>query len=99
MPPATPKLARAPDGVPVIHPPPVTKSPTGGVHAAQLMSACAEEITTSASVRPLMISPASSELPLALAVPLPSQVASASDRSRSAWMEFLATVRLTLATD
>src|SRR6266851_2400462 len=149
MPPATPKLARDPDGVPVIHPPPVTKSPTGGVHAPHEMSAWDEEMTTSASVgpprgskavtcsaltvmlawlplaepdcslimtfkngrltiwlgwpvtvigSPLMTSPASSELPLALAVPLPSQVAWAWDRSRSAWMEFLATVRLTLAT-
>src|SRR6266851_2422850 len=45
---------------------------------------------------PLMTSPASSEL--ALALPLPSHVASAWDRSRSAWMEMLAAVRLTLAT-
>src|SRR2546422_2417918 len=56
MPPPTPKFAFAPDGVPVIQPPPVTKS--AGVHpgggggggvGSQLMSACAEEMTTSAT--------------------------------------------------
>src|SRR2546422_9929874 len=51
MPPATPKLARPPDD-PVIQPPPVTKSPTGLEHAAHAMSACADEITTSASGGP-----------------------------------------------
>src|SRR2546421_4300494 len=53
MPPPTPKFAFAPDGVPVSQPPPVTKS--AGVHpgggggggvGSQLMSACAEEMTT-----------------------------------------------------
>src|SRR5438046_10636603 len=52
MPPATAKLARAPDG-PVIQAPPVTKSPSGLEHPAQVMSACEDEITTSASVPPL----------------------------------------------
>src|SRR2546426_3334040 len=56
MPPATPKFAFAPDGVPVIQPPPVMKS--AGVHpgggggggaGAQVMSACAEEMITSAT--------------------------------------------------
>src|SRR3989442_782171 len=56
MPPATPKFAFAPDGVPVIQPPPVMKS--AGVHpgggggggaGAQGMSACAEEMITSAT--------------------------------------------------
>src|SRR2546422_9839947 len=51
MPPATPKLARPPDD-PVIQPPPVTKSPTGLEHAAHAMSACEDEITTSASGGP-----------------------------------------------
>src|SRR2546428_11723583 len=53
MPPATAKLARAPDGDgPVIQPPPVTKSPIGLEHAAHAMSACEDEITTSASGGP-----------------------------------------------
>src|SRR5437899_539921 len=47
MPPATPKFARAPDGR-VIQPPPVTKSPSGPEHPAHVMSACEDEITTSA---------------------------------------------------
>src|SRR5256886_8999236 len=56
MPPPTPKFAFARVGVPVIQPPPVTKS--AGVHpgggggggvGSQLMSACAEEMTTSAT--------------------------------------------------
>src|SRR2546428_13756337 len=51
MPPATAKLARAPDG-PLIQPPPVTKSPSGLEHPAHVMSACEDEITTSASGGP-----------------------------------------------
>src|SRR5437867_4207071 len=48
-PPATAKFPLAPVGVPVIHPPPVTKSPAqGGAFPAQVISACAEEIMTSA---------------------------------------------------
>src|SRR5713226_7544677 len=49
IPPATPKFPRAPEGV-LIQPPPVTKSPPG--HAGgpvQVTSACADEITTSAT--------------------------------------------------
>src|SRR5216117_1507683 len=53
MPPATPKLALAPEGVPVIQPPPVAKSApaqTGGGGAGwQVISACAEETITSAT--------------------------------------------------
>src|SRR5207302_4771975 len=149
MPPATPKFARAPD-CPVIQPPPVTKSPTGLEAAAHAMSACEDEITTSASggppngsetvtcsaltVRsarlpfvdpdcslittvtgpivsvwlgwpvtaiavPLTASPATSELPLALAPPEPSQVASARDDRTSAWIVFPATLRLASATE
>src|SRR5207245_10553580 len=49
IPPATPKFALAPDGV--IHPPPVTKSPplqpAGGGPASHVISACADEMTTS----------------------------------------------------
>src|SRR2546425_2348488 len=54
-PPATPKLALAPEGVPVIQPPPVAKSapvqPGGGGAGAgwQVISACAEETITSAT--------------------------------------------------
>src|SRR5207245_21463 len=50
VPPATPKapLALAPDGV-GIHPPPVTKSAPGHTAPPQVISACAEEITTSAT--------------------------------------------------
>src|SRR3989454_9657032 len=51
MPPATPQFARPPAG-PLIQPPPVTKSPMGLLHPAQVMSACDDEITTSASVPP-----------------------------------------------
>src|SRR6266516_6532136 len=48
-PPATAKFAFAPDG-PVIHPPPVTKSPLGqGGGPAHEMSACADAMTTSAT--------------------------------------------------
>src|SRR5206468_2672571 len=82
IPPATAKFARAPDSVPVIQPPPVTKSPAGGVHAP-----------------PLTVSPVISELPAALAPPAPSQVATAWDRRRTAWMELPAAVRFTPATD
>src|SRR5256886_17675471 len=56
MPPPTPKFACAPDGRPAIQPPPVTKSGRvhpggggGGGVGSQLMSACAEEMTTSAT--------------------------------------------------
>src|ERR1051325_3342244 len=53
MPPATPKFPFALDGVPVIQPPPVTKSlpaqPDGGGAGRQLMFACAEEMMTSAT--------------------------------------------------
>src|SRR5207245_6914683 len=136
MPPATAKLARPPDG-PVIQPPPVTKSPIGLEHPAHAMSACEDEITTSASgappsgsatvtcsaltvisarlplappdcslittvtgptvsvwfgwpetaiAWPLTTSPATSELPLALAPPVPSHLASARDDRTSAWI-------------
>src|SRR5207247_9753765 len=51
-PPATAKLPLAPDGVPVIHPPPVAKSGQegggGGSGCGQPMSACADDTTTSA---------------------------------------------------
>src|SRR5213594_799918 len=53
MPPATPKLALACDGVPVIHPPPVTKwhggglLPAGGGVVGQVMAADEEATTTS----------------------------------------------------
>src|SRR6266446_943436 len=58
IPPATPKLALAPEGVPVIQPPPVTKSapavqPGGGGAGWQVISACAEETITSAAPRTL----------------------------------------------
>src|SRR5207244_10113671 len=56
MPPPPPKFAFAPDGVPVIQPPPVTKSAGvqpggggGGGVGEQVMSACAEEMITSAT--------------------------------------------------
>src|SRR5713226_1941544 len=49
IPPATPKVPFAPDGVPVIHPPPVTKSSPGQTGPPQVISACAEEITTFAT--------------------------------------------------
>src|SRR5256884_3717861 len=49
---ATAKLPLAPDGVPVIHPPPVAKSGQegggGGSGCGQPMSACADDTTTSA---------------------------------------------------
>src|SRR5713101_2720247 len=48
IPPATPKFPLAPDGVPVIHPPPVTKSWHGGWVPRHVISAWADEITTSA---------------------------------------------------
>src|SRR2546422_7905104 len=52
-PPATAKLPLAPDGVPVIHPPPVAKSGQegggGGSGCGQPMSACADDTTTSAT--------------------------------------------------
>src|SRR2546428_7577437 len=148
MPPATPKFARPPDG-PLIQPPPVTKSPMGLLHPAQVMSACDDEITTSASVPPprsetvtcraltvmsarlplgppdcslittvtrptvtvwfrspvavigvpLTTSPAISELPLALAPPEPSHLASARDDRTSAWIVLFATLRLASATE
>src|SRR5438094_8373610 len=149
MPPATAKLARAPDG-PVIQPPPVTKSPMGLLHPAHAMSACEDEITTSASggppngsetvtcsaltvisarlplappdcslitiltfatvtvwfgspvtgiAVPLRASPATSELPLALAPPAPSHLASAWDDRTSAWIVLFATLRLASATE
>src|SRR5258708_5952803 len=47
-PPAPAKLPRAPEGVPVIHPPPVTKSPPPQTVWLQVMSAWADETTTSA---------------------------------------------------
>src|SRR5258705_3181610 len=50
MPPATPNVPLAPDGVPVIQPRAVTKSPV--VHEGaprHTMSACAEDTTTSAT--------------------------------------------------
>src|SRR6266480_477795 len=54
IPPATPKLALAPEGVPVIQPPPVTESapavqPGGAGAGWQVISACAEETITSAT--------------------------------------------------
>src|SRR3989442_16026314 len=53
IPPATPKFALVWDGVPVIQPPPVAKSapvqPGGGGAGWQVMSACAEEMITSAT--------------------------------------------------
>src|SRR2546425_1850064 len=151
MPPATAKLARPPDG-PVIQPPPVTKSPIGLEHAAHAMSACEDEITTSASGAPpsgletvtcsaltvisewlplaeldcslITITPASfgrfsvwlgspvtvigvplttspriSELPLALAPPAPSHLASARDDRTSAWIVLPTTLRLASATE
>src|SRR6266540_2317020 len=60
MPPATPKLALAPDGVPVIHPPPVTKLhgggllPAGGGLLGQVMAANDEPTTTSAPAQGTM---------------------------------------------
>src|SRR5947209_3554188 len=50
MPPATAKFALAPEGN-VIHPPPVTKSEPeqAGTGPGQVMSACADETTTSAT--------------------------------------------------
>src|SRR5713226_1969191 len=49
IPPATPKFPRAPEGV-LIQPPPVTKSPPGHRGGpVQVTSACADEITTSAT--------------------------------------------------
>ena len=50
-------------------------------------------------VPPLTVSPVISELPAALAPPAPSQVASAWDRRRTAWMELPAAFRFTPATD
>src|SRR5258706_12291429 len=51
IPPATPKLPFAPEGVPVIHPPPVTKSLSLLQAGApwHTISAGAEEATTSAT--------------------------------------------------
>src|SRR5436309_9141860 len=53
IPPATPKLALAPEGMPVIQPPPVAKSAPVQAGAAgagwQVISACAEETITSAT--------------------------------------------------
>src|SRR6266480_4681010 len=56
IPPATPKLALAPEGVPVIQPPPVTKSapavqPGGAGAGWQVISACAEETITSPTTK------------------------------------------------
>src|SRR5207302_1756563 len=47
-----PKHGTRPPDDPVIQPPPVTKSPIGLEHPAHAMSACEDEITTSASGAP-----------------------------------------------
>src|SRR5437773_1204613 len=130
---------------------PVTKSPSGPEHPAHVMSACEDEITTSASggppstglatvtcsaftvmsarlpladadcsliitvtgptvslwfgspltviALPSTISPATSELPLALALPAPSHVASAREDSTSAWTVWPAAPRVASATE